>query len=1198
MKRLLILSAIVVLIQFAAQLLAAPGVAPTEALRPEEQRKLFHLPPGFEIQLVVSDPDIGQPMNLNFDARGRLWITHSIEYPYPAKGDVEPRSRFAGQGDHDPRDRLTVVEGIGADGHPTTITHFASGLNIPIGNTPLGDGSSALVYSIPNIYRVVDTDRDGQADTREIVYGKFGNIDTHGMASSFRPWLDGWIYGCHGFANTSAIRDASGNVTNMNSGNTYRFRADGSQFEQFTWGQVNPFGLTFDAWGDAFDSDCHSMPIYMLLRGGYYPSFGKPHDGLGFAPSMIDHGHGSTGICGPAYYGAQQFPEDHHGSVYICNPVNCSVHHDHLKQVGSTFVIDTQPDLVTCDDGWFRPVDLAVGPDGALYIADFYNCIIGHYEVPLDHPRRDRTHGRVWRVIYKGADGKATPPRPLPDLTKMKTDDVVRELGDSNLTVRTLATNWLVDAVQATPAAERDQLRSATCAAIRSAFKADLARENQGDNRGSFAWIRGTGELRAHGLWVLERLGDLKTADVARLANDSSPLVRTHLVRALAERDKLTESEFVFVRSRLTDENAVVRRVAADALGRHPHVNNVTALFQLIAESPSGDTHLVYVARMALRDQLRNDAVLTALSKASLQEAQIRTLAELAVAVKTSAAADLVLDYLDRFGKDDPKAAEYVAFAGQYAGEVRVEQLVGLIRSRFADNPGYQFQQLQSIHTGLERRGVRDSKPVQKWARELTNNLLSAPAADSVTWTSLPAPGAAVQGDPWVRQKRASADGNADASFWCSLPRGERLMGTLRSSSFDIPAKLNFFSAGHNGPTGQAEIPRNFIRLRDAQSGEVLAEAKPPRNDTAQRTEWDLSKFAGRRGYIELVDGFDATGFAWLAVGRFSLDVLNDERFRSQSAAMELVSIFKLAEFKPQLEKLVRSTEVSLAARRQAAEALVSFAPDARVAAVLSVVSDGNGSAANEKTLLASLSREAKPLSESLAETMLRAPRETQRSLAEMLASDRVGSEALLDLAATGKASLRLLLDPVIRNRLDAHKIEKLDERIATLTAKLPNENEQLLKLIDERRTQYSSATASAEKGIPVFEKNCAACHQVGGKGQKVGPQLDGIGARGLARLIEDVLDPNRNVDPAFRATTLQMSDGKVLVGLIRRNEGATIVLADNKGKEFTVAKADIEEQQLSTLSLMPANVGETMPPEDFQHLLAFLLSQQTKPPE
>ena len=1179
MKFWLLLFALAPLIQSATELLAAPGVAPTEALRPEEQRTMFHLPPGFEIQLVVSDPDIGQPMNLSFDVRGRLWITHSIEYPYPAKGDVEPRSRFPGQGTHEPRDRLTIVEGIRADGRPTKIIHFAEGLNIPIGNTPLGDGSAALVFSIPSIDRVVDTNADDRADRRDSVYGTFGNIDTHGMANSFRPWIDGWIYGCHGFANTSVVKDASGRVTNMNSGNTYRFRADGSYFEQVTWGQVNPFGMTFDRWGNSYDSDCHSMPIYMLLRGGYYPSFGKPHDGIGFAPSMIDHGHGSTGICGPAYYGADHFPEGHRGSMYICNPVNGVVHHDRLKQVGSTFLIDTQPDIVTCDDGWFRPVDLTVGPDGALYIADFYNCIIGHYEEPLDHPRRDRFHGRVWRVVYKGEDGK-TVPRPLLDMTKYKTDELVRELGNSNLTVRTCATNWLVDAVQAAPAAQRDQLRFATCAAVRTALNSDHSCEEQ----------------RAHSLWVLERLDGLNSQDRIRLKEDPSPLVRTHLVRAFAERSQWNTLDFMELRDFLKDDNAIVRRVAADALGRHPQSGNVSGLIHLIEETSAEDTHLMYVARIALRDQLRDESVLMGLNQAGFEESHMRLLAELAVAVKTQAAADMVLNALERFELRDPITSESGVFIGQFASESRLEPLFRLIQSRFADSPKKQFQQLQSIHAGLARRDLRDNKPMQTWARELTATMLAASVGEGVVWTNHPVAGAGVEGDPWVREKRTSSDGDSDATFWCSLSRGERLTGTLRSSSFDIPASLSFFVAGHNGPTNQPEVPRNFVRLRDAESGELYAEAKPPRSDTAQQTHWDLSKFVGRRGSLELIDDFDASGFAWLAVGRFSLEVCNEEQFQPQVAAMELVSQLKLNEFKPLLENLVRSPSVGVAMRRQAAESLVSLAPDVRVTAILSMVHDGNESAMNEKALLASLSRDTTMVSESLSETFLRASRESQHRLAEILASDRSGSEAFLILAANGKASLRLLLDPVIRNRLNAHGLERMNERITAMTIHLPNENEQLLKLIDERRSQFSVAKSSVEKGAMVFEKNCASCHHVAGKGQKIGPQLDGIGVRGMTRVIEDVLDPHRNVDPAFRVTTLQLSDGRVVAGLIRRSEGATIVLADNMGKEFTIAKADVDDQQLSTLSLMPTNFGEAVSAEDFHHMLAFLLSQQMKP--
>ena len=135
----------------------------------------------------------------------------------------------------------------------------------------------------------------------EPLYGRFGFRDTHGMGSSFTRWLDGWVYACHGFSNDSEIKGADGLAVKMNSGNTYRFRADGAHIEQFTHGQVNPFGLAFDPLGNLYSADCHTKPLYMLLRGAWYPSFGKPHDGLGYGPEMIEHFHGSTGIAGVVY---------------------------------------------------------------------------------------------------------------------------------------------------------------------------------------------------------------------------------------------------------------------------------------------------------------------------------------------------------------------------------------------------------------------------------------------------------------------------------------------------------------------------------------------------------------------------------------------------------------------------------------------------------------------------------------------------------------------------------------------------------------------------------------------------------------------------------------------------------------------------------------------------------------------------------
>ena len=117
---------------------------------------------------------------------------------------------------------------------------------------------------------------------------------------------------------------------------------------------------------------------------------------------MVHAYRGATAICGVCYYGADQFPEYYRNGLFLGEVVNNRVNFFTLKRNGGTYTATQQADFITSDDPWFRPVDIKLGPDGALYIADFYNRIIGHYEVPLTHPGRDRTSGRIWRIVYKG----------------------------------------------------------------------------------------------------------------------------------------------------------------------------------------------------------------------------------------------------------------------------------------------------------------------------------------------------------------------------------------------------------------------------------------------------------------------------------------------------------------------------------------------------------------------------------------------------------------------------------------------------------------------------------------------------------------------------------------------------------------------------------------------------------------------------
>jgi putative heme-binding domain-containing protein len=167
---------------------------------------------------------------------------------------------------------------------------------------------------------------------------------------------------------------------------------------------------------------------------------------------------------------------------------------------------------------------------------------------------------------------------------------------------------------------------------------------------------------------------------------------------------------------------------------------------------------------------------------------------------------------------------------------------------------------------------------------------------------------------------------------------------------------------------------------------------------------------------------------------------------------------------------------------------------------------------------------------------------------------------------------------------------------VNTITAKLPPANAVLDALITDRRRAFNRATTNTDRGQAVLTKHCAACHQLEGKGTVLGPQLDGIGNRGIDRLMEDILDPNRNVDVAFRTTTLRLTDGRVVSGLIRREEASQLILADPQGKEFSVAKGEIDAQQKTDLSLMPANVSEIIPAEEFFDLIGYLLTKRVAP--
>ena len=1153
--------------------LFASHVRDSDPLSPEDELKSFVLPPGFEMQLVAAEPDIAKPLNLAVDARGRLWVTNTLEYPYAAPPDRKAR------------DSIKVLEDTDGDGRADVITTFADDLNIPIGLYPYRDG--VICFSIPFIWFLRDTDGDGRCDQRRKLYGPVGtDRDTHGMCNAFTRGLDGWLYACHGFNNRTTVAGSDGHEIHMQSGNTFRMRLDGSRVEHYTRGQVNPFGMTFDDFGDFLSADCHSKPITLLLEGGQYEHFGAPHDGVGFVPDVMEHLHNSTAICGIALGSATDFPEVYRDSVFSGNVATARINRNRLLRNGGSLRAQEESDFLYSDDPWFRPVDLTVGPDGSMYVADFYNRIIGHYEVDLKHPGRDRHRGRIWRIVRSESRARRDAVGPV-------------KLGRADVAVAEL--EGPVDLLAALPVAQAprrnliverlvDHFGAAAVAPTRAAVR----------HRSSV--------LRWHALYVLQQLDALREEELAALLEDPSPVVRVHALRVLADTDKFAARSEAWVRRGLQDAEALVRRAAALAAMKRPAASLASVVLSRLGVEPQEDVHLRHALRLALHAHLRDEASFVAVTGRELSAAEALVVAELCLALKTETAGKFLARHLDPLLKAQPERfGEYVRFAARFVSAATVGDVVRLIRERFAGNLEEQQRLLDEVDSGLEQRGVETPTVVRDWALALAEQFGAVAAAsrdeaeNPLSWTYNPLAGQSErQENPWVLSRsRRSADGAERVLLYSSFPRGESRTGVYRSSSFVLPARLGFFVAGHDGFPDKPLQGNNRVRLRDSLSHQVLRDCPPPRNDVAQPVEWTFTPSelsasgVPRQVYVELVDGDTAGAFAWMAVGRFSEKRLNPSTLpQRRRHAAALVERFGLSELHPllvrQLSVHANDPETAVALAR----ALAASTSDARWRALAECGAvAGLGAKVRGRWVNAWTAVGGERVTALLPEAMRVASALEQRRIAEILASGGRGASALLDMVEAGQASAQLLLRSTIAVRLKASLSNLEGERLGRLVADLPDEEETVVETMATHIAAFRDRGGKFDSGKALFQKHCASCHQLAGEGANIGPNLDGVGSRGVERLVEDIVAPHRNVDVAFRTTTVVTKDGTVLAGLFRRIEGAQTVFADTTGKEVSVATETIARQVPSKLSLMPANFPELLDEAQFRDLLAYLLS-------
>jgi putative heme-binding domain-containing protein len=512
---------------------------------PELERKTFIVAPGFEVNLYAADPLLAKPIQMNFDPQGRLWVASSEVYPQIKPGEVA-------------NDKIIILEDTKGVGKADKTTIFADGLLIPTGVEP-GDGGAYVANSTELIH--LSASKPGQkADKKRILLSGFGTEDTHHIIHTFR-----WGPDCHLYFNQSVyihshIETPSG-VKRLNAGGIWRFNPDRTELEVFCRGFWNTWGHAFDKYGQSFITDgANGEGITHGVPGAYYPASIGPH------VSRLLHGlnPGSPKHCGLEIISGRHFPDDWQGDCITNDFRGHRVCRFKLQDDGSSYASREMTEVIKSNHPAFRPIDVKMGPDGALYIADWYNPIIQHGEVDFRDPRRDKTHGRIWRVTAKGRDLVKKPKlvdATITELfeqlnspegwTRQQAKRVLKERGAEEVLPKLY--DWLIEKAKFETPEGNQRLLEATWVYESFGEYAVLPPIDKG-MKGQAREILVTSMLlpkdakyRVSAIRIFGRCGmmtERKEEKLEELCRDTHPQVRLEAIRALAEQKSARVADF------------------------------------------------------------------------------------------------------------------------------------------------------------------------------------------------------------------------------------------------------------------------------------------------------------------------------------------------------------------------------------------------------------------------------------------------------------------------------------------------------------------------------------------------------------------------------------------------------------------------------------------------------------------------------
>ena len=435
-----------------------------EALSPAESQKLTQVLPDFRVELFAMEPDVINPIAMAWDERGRLWVVESVDYPNTFR-----------ETDGQANDRIKICEDTDGDGKADKFTVFADGLNIPTSIILANDG--AIVSMAPDIVFMKDTNGDDKADITEVLSKGWGKGDTHSGPSNLIYGFDNKIWGTVGYSGFNGM--VNGKVTRFPMG-VYRFKPNGADLTYLGKSSNNTWGLGVTEDNNIFLSTAnnthsafYSMPENYLMRAvpgekeqvNSVQKIDGHYDAHTMTPNIrqVDVVGGFTAAAGHHFYTARDYPKEYWNRVaFVTEPTMRLVHKAVIEPDGAGFKESDGWNLTASSDEWYGPVQSQVGPDGAVWIADWYNFIIQHnvfvpqqspseFILPFTEqprgqgnafisPLRDTNHGRIYRVIYKNAANK-----PAMKLSKKDVTGLVAALEKNNMFWRITAQRLLVE---------------------------------------------------------------------------------------------------------------------------------------------------------------------------------------------------------------------------------------------------------------------------------------------------------------------------------------------------------------------------------------------------------------------------------------------------------------------------------------------------------------------------------------------------------------------------------------------------------------------------------------------------------------------------------------------------------------------------------------------------------------------------------